>query len=383
MTVNQIYTLVNDIAKQSLGIEPISQLDATGVISLGNQVLSSSTNTSAFCNTLLDRIAKTIISVRPYPENVKNILMDNISYGAIIQKIYVEPMNATKNDSWELEDGTEVNNFVISKPKAKQKLFETRNTWSYEVTIPDYQLNTAFTSESALASFISGVYTAMETSISVSLENMTNLCIANFIGSKLLYSEDETTKGIHAINLLEKYNTTFSKTLKANSCLTDLDFLKYAGREIKLHINRMARLSEIYNMESYKRHTPKEDMHIMFLIDYASANATYLESDTFHNELVSLPNYTEISYWQGQGESGAFDDVSKISLTLSNGTDTVDQSGIIGFIFDRDALGVMVNRRNSQATYSPRYELTQRFEKADMGYFNDLSENALVFYVSD
>lgn len=379
-TVNQVYEIVNSVVKQAYGDTAVTATDLTGLIAMGNKVLNSATDTELFMSTLINRIGKTIIQNKSYSPKTRNILMDNLEYGTMVQKIYVEPLESSENSSWILTPGTSMDLGAITPPTVKQKIFESRNTWQIEITIPDYQINSAFTDLSTLTAFISSIYTQIENSLAIELERMTSMCINNFMAEKIKYAKANPTTGIHAINLLDEYNKAFDLELTPEEALKQTEFLKFAGQRIKLIINRMGEIGSLFNTEGYKRFTTSEQMHVLFLNDYSSANATYLQSNTFNEQMVALPNYTEVSYWQGQGTTGSFADVSKINVTTSSGN-AISQGYIIGFVFDHDALGVMVNRRSSQAFYNPKHELTNKWEKADMGYFNDLSENAVVFYL--
>lgn len=380
LKLNQIYNIVNDVAKQAWGENAIQAVDLTGVIAMGNKILSSDADKELFMNTLVNRIGKTIISTRPYSGFGRNIIKDTMEYGSVIQKIYIEPFEAEVNESWNIAKGTEVVQGVVTPPEVKQYLFEVKDVYQFTVTIPDYQINTAFTNESTLSAFISAVFVSMETSITLSIDNMINMCIANFIGEKIHYDAQPDNSGVHAVNLLGLYNSAYGLDLTPEDAIKNQDFLRFAGQQIKIHMKRMESMSTLYNTEQLKRHTPSDYMNVYLLTDYASANATYLESDTFNRELVELPGYTEIPYWQGQGENASFTDVSTINVTTSNGH-SVNKPYVIGFIFDREALGVFFNRRKATSFYSPRQEITQYFEKLDMGYFNDLSENGVVFYL--
>ena len=66
MNTEQIYSIVNSVVSQSIGDSALTIVDAQGLISLGNTVLDSSTNTEAFLNTLAQRIGRTIYRYRDY-----------------------------------------------------------------------------------------------------------------------------------------------------------------------------------------------------------------------------------------------------------------------------------------------------------------------------
>lgn len=379
MVVNQVYSLINNIAKASFGETAVNVVDTSTLVSLGDMVFSSDDNVDVFKKTLLDRIGKTVTNVRNYVSSSGDLLKSSFEYGCILQKLYVEMPEAQNNEAWDFDTLTS-DLLKITKPDFKQKLFQSMNTWEVEQSIPDNVLKTAFTSAEDMASFIEGIFTSMYNSLTVALENTINLCRANFIGHKMV-----SNKECSAINLIELYKEKTGKTVKVDSCLTDSDFLKFSSMTINLFVKRLKTMSSLFNEDGYRRHTPQENLVIHVLADYASATTSYLESNTYHKELVGLPHYEEINYWQGSGESFDFDSTSRINVTISKdgAQENVDANGIIAVLADNESMGVTVMNRRSNTFYNPKKEITTYFEKAEIGFFNDLSENGIVFYVED
>ena len=390
MKVNQIYELANDLCAQAYGSEAIKVTSLEGLIAMGDKVLDSSKDKELFANALVDRIGKIIIQQRVYAPRLKNILIDSITYGAAIEKVYVEPGDATENEAWKLDEGTDIGPGTLTKNVVKVKIFDNRNTWKYTSCIPEYQMDSAFTGPSEFVAFVDSVMNAVNTSLNTAMEQMVNMCIANFIGEKIAYAteptsdSDDTPKnhGLHAINLLHEYNTATNESLTQESALRNADFYKFAGRRIHSVLSLMSSIGVLFNTEGYKRFTDKENLHVLFQTDFAGGMATYLEADTFHKELVALPNYEEVPYWQGTGVDGTIEDKTTINIVTSSGK-TVEQSYVIGFAFDNDALGVMFDHVRQNAWTSPSVDVTKYWFKADKGYFNDLSENGVVFYLGE
>lgn len=381
-TANQISGLVNNLFKQSSGQSLISKADLTGLIAMGDTILSSGDNRELFMDTLTNRIAETIIINRPYVSKMASLIMDDFEWGSAIQKIYIEPPEATNNDSWNLAEGADISTVTIKKPKAVQKLFQVLDTYGYELTFVDKQLRTAFTSPETLAAFISAVYNAMDVATTVAGENICRMCIANFIGCKSL-AQEAGTPGVHVINLWAEYKATHpDTTLTVTDCLTDGDFLAFAGLVILMTRERFAELSQVYSLEGVKQHTPDSDLNIYLLSNFTKATATYLQSKTYHDEMVALPGYTEVTYWQSIGEKWGFNDVSAIDIVTSDGRNFSD-SGIIGIMFDREAMGGMLQRHASHEQFYPKAEATQHWDKMDVGYFNDLSKSAVVLKIAE
>lgn len=380
-TVNQIYQMVNDAASEALGEKAIAVKDTGTLVSLGDQIFKTNEDVDAFYKALTDRIGRTVIAVRQFKLKDRSVKRDEMEWGLIYQKISYKTKNAVANPSWDAD--TQSNPFDVAvSTEAVQKLFSKIGTWSYEDSIPDYQLHTAFTSASAMGAFISGIYINMENSLKIAEEQMANLAVDTYMAGALIKGSTAQKR-----NLLAEYNGS-DGTLTVAAALKDPEFLKFASREIKTVIQNMKTPTTIFNAEGIARQTTEENLVVEILGQFASATATYLESDTYHKELVSLPNYEEVTYWQGSGTGFAFGDVSKISIknselaTVSNATGQIEQSGIVAFVHDRDAVASIIYRRRSHSIYNPRAERYNIFEKADKGYAVDLSENGVVFYIA-
>lgn len=376
--VLQVYALLNEVASQSMGEKAVSVVDGGSFTALGNEVLSSATNKENFMNALVDRIGRTIFSVRNYRAIDTSIVKHPFEYGCILQKIYVELPDAKPNNAWEIGKEDYKPEFApVIKANVKQKLFNKINTWEIDCTIPDYMLRTAFTSAEKMGAFISAIFVAMDNRMEQALENSIDITRSAFIARKI-----NGAKPCGAINLLHEYNTLTNAGLTVDSCLRNTDFLKWCASELSKWAKRMARMSVVFNEEGYQRHTPYENLVVNVLQDFASATTAFLQADTYHKEMVSLPKYSEVPYWQGSGESFAFEDTSKIDIKLSDDV-TVTKSGIIAVMYDEQAIGVTMNERRSTSERNNKDEYTDYFNKADIGYFNDMSENGIVFFIEE
>lgn len=381
MTVHQVAAVLNSVVEQATGQKDIVATDLTNLVSLGNTILSSDTSRDKFLDALVDRIGKTIISNRSYGGKKNPIKMDAFTYGAVMQKIYVTPPTAENAPQWDLRTGEVPNQFIIKTPEAKQKLFSDRNTYEINITVPDYQLQTAFTSAEQMSAFIDAIFVAVSNAQAMREDATTDMTYANCIGENIAYSKKPDAKGIHVVNLLTDYNTLTGGTLTAAKAMRDFEFLQYATRELQLYVKRFERMSTLFNAEQYQRFTPRESARLTVLQDFASSCEVYLRSTTYHDNLVTLPNYNEVAFWQGSGDY-KFSDTSSINITTSSGT-VITQSGIVALLTDIEALGMMVDYKRTRSVRNERGEYTNYFYKTDERTFVDMSENALVFLVAD
>lgn len=383
MKVAQIYVMVNDAAKETLGKSAITVKDTSSLVSLGDVVLSSTANTEQFYKSLVDRIGRTVIAIRKFKTKTRSVKRDDLAWGILFQKISFKTKNAVENASWNTEGG-QVNPFDIKRStEIVQKLFSAMSTWSYEDNYPSYQLFNSFTNEATMAAFISGIATNIENSLTIAEEALANLAVSTNIAGVLI-----SGKAAQKRNLLNEYNTLNGTNLNVNNCLYDASFLKYSSYQINDTVKNMMNASEAFNPEGIARQTMNENLVVEVLGKYSAATASYLESDTYHKELVSLPRYEEVSFWQASGTNFDFADVSKINITnehlktSSNETGTIEQGGILAFVHDIDSCASVITRFRQYNYVNMRDESNNIVVKADKGYAVDLSENAVVFYAA-
>ena len=385
MEVKQIYSLVNDVTGEILGKTDILKEDLSNVVDMGKELFSN-TEVDNYVKSLVNRVGKTVFVNRKYSGKVPSVLMDSWEFGSVLQKISADLPNATEDESWELENGTSYDPNIFYKPTVSAKFYNSKITFEVPLSFTEKQVKESFNSASELNAFISMLYNAVEKSMTVK----TDALIMRTINNMIAQTVDGDSTGVRALNLLKNYNTlkglSGANVLKANKALTDPDFLKYASMQIALYADRLGTMSTLFNQGGKERFTPKDMLHIVLLSDYAQSTKTYLESDTFNDELVKLPTAETVPYWQGSGTSFEFAKTSKIDVTIrtSNGsTKDVSVSGVIGVMFDRDALGVSNLDRRVTTNYNPKAEFFSNWYKFDCGYFNDLNENFVVFYIAD
>lgn len=386
--VKQIYNLVNDAVADAIGKNAnLTQLDTTDIVSLG-KAISSYDAYEKFYGALVNRIVKTVYFVRVYNPKSRNVLRDESEYGAFVQKVYTELDSAVENpafDVTQIDSETGARSYEQHSPYdienaigVKAKIFGGQGTWSHEFIVGKQEIKTAFLNESEMMRFIDYLYVTAENSMKLDIERLESTAVNTTIANCIANGK--------ARNLLQEYNLAHpTATLTLAQALEDLDFLKFATKEIKETINHMGNMNVNFNVDGYATFTDKENLVVEVLEAFASATATYLESDTYHNELVGLPKYNEVSYWQnpGNGIVFPFDKVSSIKIKHSdiNSGTAVSQSGIICVLRDVENVAAYFGDRRTWETVNPRDDITIHGEQARKGYAVDGHANAIVFYL--
>ena len=384
MEVKQIFELVNGITGEITGKTDLVKEDLSNIVAVGKELFTAS-DVDNYVKSLVNRIGKTIFVNRKYSGKVPSVVMDSWEFGSVLQKINADLPQATENESWELVNGTSYDPNVFYKPTVSAKFFNSKVTFEVPLSFTEKQVKESFNTASELNAFISMLYNAVEKSMTVKIDSLIMRTINNMIANTF----DGDATGVRAVNLLKAYNTAMglsgANVLTSDKAITNKDFLRYASMQIALYADRLGTMSTLFNAGGKERFTPKDMLHIVLLSDFAEGAKIYLESDTFNKELVKLPTAETVPYWQGSGKSYSFADVSKINVQIAKGSTKKDVtlSGILGVMFDRDALGVCNLDRRVTTNYNPKAEFFSNWYKFDAGYFNDLNENFVLFYVAD
>ena len=384
MTVNQIYELMNGVTQEVLGESVIVAEDLGNIVDVGTEIFNQNAMDN-YVRSLVNHIGRVIFVNRPYAGNVPSVLMDGWEYGSVLEKITAELPAATENESWELTDGASYDPNVFYKPVVSAKFFNKRVTFEIPMSFTERQVKESFSSAEQLNGFLSMLYTAVDKSMTVKIDALVMRTINNMIGETIHADYGaaalSSKSGVKAVNLLYLYNQRYSESLTAAAALTDPDFIRFASYEMGVTAARLTKISTLYNVGGKDRFTPKDLLHVVMLADFRRAADVFLQSGTFHDELSALPNAEEVPFWQGSGTSYAFSDITNVKITTASG-DSIDASGVLGVMFDRDALGVTNLDRRVTTNYNPKAEFFSNWYKFDAGYFNDLNENFVVFFVA-
>lgn len=404
MDIKQIREIINSVSNEVLGKTAIATDDLTGIVDLGKEVVNQNALDN-YVKSLVSHIGKVIFVNRPYAGKVPSVLMDAWEFGSVLEKISADVPEAEENDTWDLSDGKEYSQDVFHKPTVTAKFFNSKVTFEVPVSITERQVKESFSNAAQLNGFISMIYAAVEKSMTIKADALIMRTINNMIAETLKADEEAfggTTNLNYAsastarcVNLLKLYNDKYfpatsaqgggdptlnPDALTAAKAITDPDFIRFASYVMGTYADRLQSISTVFNVGGKERFTPKDMLHVVLLSDFAKAAQTYLYSDTFNRGDVLLPQAETVPFWQGSGQNYDFASTGHINVKASGGKD-VEITGVLGVMFDRDALGVCNLDRRVTTNYNAKAEFFNNYYKFDAGYFNDTNENFVVFFI--
>lgn len=387
MEVKQIYTLMNSVSNEVLGTTALVKEDLTGIVDMGTEVFNQNA-VDNYVKSLVNHIGKVIFVNRPYAGKVPSVLMDAWEFGSVLEKISADIPQATENESWSLTDGQEYKQDVFHKPVVTAKFFNSKVTFEVPVSITEKQVKESFSNAEQLNGFLSMIYSAVDKSMTIKadaliMRTINNMVAETFKADAAAFASGDYSKAStnRCVNLLKLYNDKFGTKLTAQTAILNPDFIRFASYTIGMYADRLGSISTLFNIGGKARFTGSDMLHLVLLTDFAKGADTYLYSDTYHNEFVALGKHETVPCWQASGQSYSFNDVSTIEVKTASGTD-VKVTGVIGVMFDRDALGVSNLDRRVTSNYNAKAEFFNNYFKFDAGYFNDTNENFVVFYMA-
>lgn len=386
MEVKQIYNLVNTITNEVLGNSIVKE-DLSNIVDVGNEVFNAS-KVDNYVKSLVNHIGRVIFVDRAYNGSVPSVLMDSWEFGSVLEKISCDLPTATENNSWDLVDGQTYNPNVFYKPSVSVKFYNSKTTFEIPLSFTEMQVKESFSNAEQLNGFLTMLYNSVEKSMTIKLDSLIMRTINNMIGETINHEIPEsdkyaTTSTIKAVNLLKLYNDSHTTTITADKCLDNPDFIRYATYIISVYGERITKISNLFNIGGKDRFTPKDVLRCVLLSDFKKASEVFLKSDLYNEQYATLPESDSVPYWQGSGANYNFSDITKIHIQLaSDNTKEIEISGILGVMFDKDALGVSNLNRRVTTNYNPKAEFYTNFYKFEAGYFNDMNENFVVFFVA-
>lgn len=379
MKVSQIHDLVNTAISETSGKLPLLKEDLSNVVDVGTEIFNGD-NVDNYVHKLVDRIGYTTFNNRIYQGSAPSILMNSWEYGSVMQKVDTELPTAEENDSWNLKDKTDYSPNIFYQPKVTAKFFNSKVTFDIPLSFTAMQVKESFNNANELNGFISMLQNSVVNAMTLNLDNLIMRTLNNMTANVINANQPNTS-----VNLLSLYNTAKGTSLKAKDALSDKEFIRFANYTINTFKDRISKFSTLFNVGGKQRFTPSTSQHLILLSDFENSSKVYLESDTQHQDLVTVNGFESVPYWQGSGQNYNFEDISKIDVQIKDGDSSKEivQTGIIGLLFDTNATGVNCSNQRVTTNFNPKAEFYTNFTKYDASYYNDLNENYVVFYIAD
>lgn len=390
MKVNQISSMLNSIWGEVLGETGLVAEDLSNLVDAGRVITSSDTfgdNFENYTKAIVDKVGRTIFVDRVYRAKDLGIWRDSWEYGSVLEKIRCDVKDFTDNCEWDLTKDVDADQnldynenisshieelFKFIPASVQAKYFNLKTTFKTTISITRKQLKSAFNGASEMARFIGMIENRIMSKMEIAKDELQRRTIVNLIGTKI-------ATGHQVVDLKVEFEAEGGAVYQnMSAALKDPDFLRFVAKRITMDREFLTVPSTIYTEGTFYNHTPIEDSRLIVLSDLDAGLKFNLYGDTYNEEFVKLDNYKTIPFWQGPGLAMDLADRSSIKITTASGQ-TVDEGGILGILFDRDAAMVCNETPEVRSQYNADGNFTNFFYCYDCSYFNDFDENAIVY----
>ena len=398
LSFNQLSTVLTAITNQATGLNNIAPVDTSSFVTVAQTALK--TGYDPLTTAISQVLSKTIFSVRPYTRKFKGLNVSNQRYGNHVRKLLTIDKPFEDDDRLKLADGESIDQYKVNKPKVLQTNFYGANQYQKSVTIYKDQLDCAFSSPDEFASFISMIMQNASDMIEQAHEETARATINNLISG--IYGAEVTTQSIlakanggkRAINLLKLYNQMNGGTLTVNDVFKTANFesfVKFAFSTINTIADLMTDRNTLFSSQltDYPiiRHTPKDRMKFYLYTDLVNKINSEVYSTVFNPDFLKLVDFERVNFWQSALDPSSINNkpvVLKKDGTLSSASQAVEINNVFGVLFDEEAAGyTTVNEWSQPSPFNARGGYYNQFWHFTDRYWNDFTENAVIFYLED
>jgi hypothetical protein len=389
LTFNQLSTVLNSIVEQATGEAQLTPTDESSFVTVAQVGLKAGYD--PLMTAISQVLSRTIFSIRPYNRKFKGIQATNQRFGAITRKLQIVDDDWKNDVKFELVDGQSVDHYQVNKPDVLQTNFYGANVFMDHITIYTEQLDNAFSGSAQFGEFISMLMTNMSNRIEQAHENLARATIANFIAGKISANNN-------VIHLLTEYNAKTGLSLTKTTLYQPDNFpsfIKWLNARVETISSLMENRTSIYhiNVTAYPegngtkdktvmRHTPKRMQKIYLLSEFLAEIKSMALSGIYNDNYLKIADVEGVDYWQSIQTPMSINSTPvylQPSGALTSPADPVNETDLLGVIFDEDALGYTVIKHTVATTplnakglyYNMFYHFTDRF-------WNDFTENGVV-----
>lgn len=399
LSFNQMSTVLTAITNQATGVNNIAPVDTSSFVTVAQTALK--TGYDPLTTAISQVLSKTIFSVRPYTRKFKGLNVSNQRYGNHVRKLLTIDKPFEDDDRLKLVDGESIDQYKVNKPKVLQTNFYGANQYQKSVTIYKDQLDSAFSSPDEFASFISMVMQNASDMIEQAHEETARATIGNLIaGIFAMETEEAPGKGMakangqrRAVNLIKLYNDETGKNLTVADAFKAENFegfVKFTFSAINTIADLMTDRNTLFSSQltNYPilRHTPKDRMKFYLYTDLVNKINSEVYSTVFNPDFLKMVDFETVNYWQSSLSPDTVNvkaTVLKNDGSLING-ENVQLFKVMGVLFDEEAAGyTTVNQWAQPSPFNAKGGYYNQFWHFTDRYWNDFTENAVIFYLSD
>ena len=195
-----------------------------------------------------------------------------------------------------------------------------------------------------------------------------------------------------SVNLLRLYNEQNGETLTVSDLFKPENFenfIKFAFSTINTIADLMTDRNTLFSSQltdyPILRHTPKDRMKFYLYTDLVNKINSEVYSSVFNPDFLKFVDFERINYWQSALSPSSINVsptvLKKDGSLVSAAADSLEN--VFGVLFDEEAAGyTTVNQWSQPTPFNARGGYYNQFWHFTDRYWNDFTENVVIFYIA-
>lgn len=397
-TFKQNSTMLNDIIQQLSGEKQIAAVDEAEFVSVATTALSYGYD--PLKTAISQVISKSLWVARAYEAVYPSLERNEEEWGGIVRKVTTLDIDFEDDKGYTLQNGVSgPDPFVVNMQKAVQFNFYGGNVYELIITTTEQQLKQAFRSSAEFGSFMAAKTVELQNLLEQKIEAESRIAVNNTIAADIL-ADDERVWHV----LTDYKAATGNTTITDQNYLSEAEFTPFSkwfygalrtkkrflrNRSVKFHqkITDYTYKDEdgvdhtITLAKPIKRHTPDRFLNTYLLSQFMDQVNSSVLSGVYNKELLDAGNFEYVDFWQAMENPDEIivqPNVLNEHGVCSKAAEAVAQAGVLGILFDDEAIGITVMNEGVRSIENPRGRYFNDFHNFLIRYYNDQTENSMV-----
>ena len=368
----------------------LTETDTAALVELGHALEEHQLAADIFLGALVDTLTTMRIDSRAYSAVLPSLFVDTYEWGGFREHVVIGLSDILEDEMYPINGfigynetggtaeaqriaGIEHGTF---KPSAQSKFYDEGKAFMIALSTVREQLFTAVRSLAELNKLISAMQISVDNTIQLKAEVGALSTVSTGIARAIALGNE--------IKLVTRYNNLTGESLSTGwAALNDDKFTAFVLETIANVEDEVKRFTSVYN--NHEHVTFSNDSRLILLSKFANRAKFGVRANTYNEQLLGIGDYERISGWQAvsQDNTDPFapetlsaialtaTSATKVGLTVPEGATGVTLNNIIGFLYDRYALGISLDKKKVTTSYTASQDKYNTYHHNIINYIID------------
>lgn len=374
MKLSVVQEVTKQMVAQTLGQTYMEQngyleaIPAEKLIDVGRDVTDADNTVEKATKALCVILAKRYIFEGEYITLFDDIMVDRVEWGGFIERDKLDLADIIDDPVFNVTNGSSYAQLehTYFQPKVASKIYNEGKGICIPISIQRQTLTEAFNSWDSMNAFISKIHAKVRQTLDMALDRYCNA----LVNAGIAVSTKATKTAVYLLDtaLADGVEGITAETT-AKEAMANPNFLLHVAEKIAEIRDNMKMCTSVYNNGQWATSTKSDVLYL--LTEYSRKLKFNVKRNVFNREDIDFGKYKSIPCWQAVksdvGNPFAFEVASSISMSadptnkLGIGVKAFEIDGVIGFLWNKWALGMTVFKEYTTTSYTASADFWNEF----------------------